>query len=124
MGGPFGYVGQQTNDGLADNPRKNCSMLKASFAFGIMNCIFFFFTFLFALWVGHHNRPEYDRHHRRDRTILEPATITSQPQEQPSPCDHLSSLFIVAGILHLCVCSEQGRGYDTCMERFKAEWNG
>ena len=49
--GPFGYVGAQTNDGLADNPRKNCSMLKASFAFGIMNTIFFFFTFVsFLRW--------------------------------------------------------------------------
>lgn len=83
--GPFGYVGQQTNDGLADNPRKNCSMLKASFAFGIMNCIFFFFTFLFALWVGHHNRPEYDRHHRRDRTIVETRTRHSRSPRYSSP---------------------------------------
>jgi hypothetical protein len=44
--GPFGYVGDQTGDSLADNPRKNCSMLKASFAFGIMNIVFFFFTFV------------------------------------------------------------------------------
>lgn len=47
--GPFGYVGQQTNDGLARNPKKNCSMLKASFAFGIMNIVFFFFTFVSGL---------------------------------------------------------------------------
>jgi hypothetical protein len=42
--GPFGYVGRQTGNHLADNLHKNCSMLKASFAFGIMNTIFFFFT--------------------------------------------------------------------------------
>ena len=100
--GPFGYVGAQTNDGLADNPRKNCSMLKASFAFGIMNTIFFFFTFvsflrwgykdmlltnfkLFALWVGHHNRPEYDRHHRRDRTVVTTRTRSSRSPRYSSP---------------------------------------
>ena len=44
--GPFGYVGRQTGDPLADHLKKNCSMLKASFAFGIMNTIMFFFTFV------------------------------------------------------------------------------
>ncbi|KAF2132047.1 hypothetical protein P153DRAFT_334539 [Dothidotthia symphoricarpi CBS 119687] len=38
---------------------RQCAMLKASWAFGIMNCIFFFFTFLLALLVH--------RHHRNDR---------------------------------------------------------
>jgi hypothetical protein len=50
--GPFGYVGEQTGDGLADNPRKNCSMLKASFAFAIMNIVFFFFTFVSSISSG------------------------------------------------------------------------
>jgi len=43
--GPFGYL-----TGSVPYPYghfgKNCSMLKASFAFGIMNCFFFFFTFV------------------------------------------------------------------------------
>lgn len=33
---------------------KPCAMLKASFAFGIMNCIFFFLTFFFSLLVHRH----------------------------------------------------------------------
>jgi len=41
--GPFGYLA-----GNAPHPfihfNKYCSMLKTSFAFGIMNCFFFFFT--------------------------------------------------------------------------------
>ncbi|KAF2454332.1 hypothetical protein BDY21DRAFT_291731 [Lineolata rhizophorae] len=52
---------------------KGCAMVKASFAFGIMNCIFFFITSLLALMVSHHHRDEvvvrrshYPRHsHRR-----------------------------------------------------------
>ncbi|RDL31011.1 Uncharacterized protein BP5553_09800 [Venustampulla echinocandica] len=55
---------------------KTCAMLKASFAFGIMNCIFFFFTSFLAFWVGRghsHDKKDsyvrethYSRHgHRR-----------------------------------------------------------
>ncbi|ORY19844.1 hypothetical protein BCR34DRAFT_620834 [Clohesyomyces aquaticus] len=42
-----------TISGNVWRPRTNktCAMLKASFAFGIMNCIFFFLTFIFALLV-------------------------------------------------------------------------
>jgi len=69
--GPFGYVGGQVNNPLSYHLNKNCAMLKASFAFGIMNIIFFFFTFFLALWVGHHNRGEYDRPARRERTVYE-----------------------------------------------------
>ncbi|MCJ1247428.1 hypothetical protein MMC30_004642 [Trapelia coarctata] len=35
---------------------KTCSMLKASFAFGIMNCIFFFVTFVMAYFMHRHER--------------------------------------------------------------------
>lgn len=44
--GPFGYVGGQVNNPLSYHLNKNCAMLKASFALGIMNIIFFFFTFV------------------------------------------------------------------------------
>jgi len=44
--GVFGYVGSQTNSQWAADLNKNCAMLKAAFAFGIMNCIFFFITFV------------------------------------------------------------------------------
>jgi sugar phosphate permease len=57
--GPFGYVGVQTNNGLALNLNKNCGMLKACFAFGIMNTIFFFFTSLISLWVRSKHRDDY-----------------------------------------------------------------
>ncbi|KIW01517.1 uncharacterized protein PV09_06995 [Verruconis gallopava] len=82
--GPFGYVGRQTGNGLANDEHKNCSMLKASFAFGVMNVVFFFFTFLLAIWVGHHNRPEYDRHTRR--TVVETRHRSSRsPRYSNSP---------------------------------------
>lgn len=44
--GPFGYFGRQSDSSWAANINKNCAMLKASFALGIMNCIFFFITFV------------------------------------------------------------------------------
>jgi len=52
---------------------KTCAMLKASWAFGIMNCIFFAFTALLALMVGRGSEKKvvvrethYSRHgHRR-----------------------------------------------------------
>lgn len=42
--GPL-YVSGNVNTPYIDF-NKDCSMLKASFAFGIMNCFFFFFTFV------------------------------------------------------------------------------
>ena len=44
--GILGAIGQLSGNKWAMNANKNCAMLKASFAFGIMNCIFFFFTFV------------------------------------------------------------------------------
>ncbi|KAI9656194.1 MAG: hypothetical protein M1821_004856 [Bathelium mastoideum] len=57
--GPFGYYGRQSGSPWAANINKPCAMLKASFAFGIMNIIFFFITFLLALLIHrHHREPE------------------------------------------------------------------
>ncbi|KAK0516202.1 hypothetical protein JMJ35_000805 [Cladonia borealis] len=50
--GPNGVSG---SSGLHINTNKTCAMLKASFAFGIMNCIFFFITSLILLTM-HRNR--------------------------------------------------------------------
>lgn len=63
--GPFGYYGN--NSGLAVNLNKNCSMLKASWALGIMNTIFFFFTFLLALLLHRHHREVVVKEVRRSR---------------------------------------------------------
>ncbi|KAJ9643959.1 hypothetical protein H2201_008097 [Coniosporium apollinis] len=49
--GPFGYLGSQTGSRWAVNVNKTCAMLKASFAFGIMNVIFFFITFCIGTTV-------------------------------------------------------------------------
>ena len=35
---------------------KTCTMLKASWAFGIMNCIFFFITAILAMLMHRHER--------------------------------------------------------------------
>lgn len=44
--GPNGFSG---SSGVHLNTDKTCAMLKASFAFGIMNCIFFFITSMILL---------------------------------------------------------------------------
>jgi len=54
--GPFGYYGRNSGSPWAYNLDKNCSMLKASWVFGIMNIIFFFITFILALFLHRHQR--------------------------------------------------------------------
>jgi hypothetical protein len=70
----FGDAGSVSATGFHLSTNKTCAMLKASFAFGIMNCIFFAITSLLALFVGRGHREErvvvkethYSRHgHRR-----------------------------------------------------------
>lgn len=51
----FGDVGVDVT-GFHVKTDKVCALLKASFAFGIMNCIFFSITSLLALFVGRGNR--------------------------------------------------------------------
>lgn len=75
--GPFGYA--QLN-GFHVSVDKTCAMLKACFAFGIMNCIFFFFTSVLAWFHGdrhekevyrresHHHRSSSGHHHHRHRS--------------------------------------------------------
>jgi hypothetical protein len=63
--GPFGFYGY--GDGLASDPNKNCSMLKASWAFGIMNIIFFFFTSVLAVFMHRHQRTVVAKEGRRSR---------------------------------------------------------
>jgi len=48
----FGVLGTADVNGLTVAISKTCALLKASFAFGIMNCIFFFITSLMACAVG------------------------------------------------------------------------
>jgi len=48
----FGALGSATINGFRWDVDKTCAMLKASWAFAIMNCIFFFFTSMLALFVG------------------------------------------------------------------------
>ncbi|KAJ5774113.1 hypothetical protein N7457_009009 [Penicillium paradoxum] len=53
--GPFGSWGQRTDNPLALDINKTCAMLKASFAFGIMEAVFFFWTGLLALFLHRSN---------------------------------------------------------------------
>jgi hypothetical protein len=46
----FGILGSATLGGYGINVDKVCGLLKASWIFGIMNCIFFFFT-AFLSWM-------------------------------------------------------------------------
>ena len=52
----LGAVGSITYKGVDIQTDRTCAMLKASWAFGIMNCIFFFITGLIALVLGGRNR--------------------------------------------------------------------
>jgi hypothetical protein len=57
-----GSLGSVNVNGFDVKTNKVCAMLKACFAFGIMNCIFFFITSLLALFVG--------RGQERDRVVV------------------------------------------------------
>ncbi|KAJ5895108.1 hypothetical protein N7495_006799 [Penicillium taxi] len=61
--GPFGEYGQRIDNNLHLEINKTCAMLKASFALGIMEIVFFFFTALLALFL--HSR------HQRDVVVKE-----------------------------------------------------
>ncbi|KAF1814170.1 hypothetical protein P152DRAFT_262698 [Eremomyces bilateralis CBS 781.70] len=63
--GPFGYYGREGGNEWSVNLNKNCAMLKASFAFGIMNTLFFFFTAFLAWWMHRSNDKEVVRHSHR-----------------------------------------------------------
>lgn len=51
--GPFGSI---VYTGETPNFNKTCSMLKASFALGIMEVVFFSFTAFFSLMIFRHHR--------------------------------------------------------------------
>ncbi|KEF51378.1 uncharacterized protein A1O9_12527 [Exophiala aquamarina CBS 119918] len=63
--GPFGYYGRTSGSSWAININKNCAMLKASWAFAIMNVIFFFITFILALFLHRHERVVVTKEVRR-----------------------------------------------------------
>lgn len=54
--GPFGSYGLQIHSPLSLNLNKTCAMLKTSFALGIMEVAFFFWTALLALFIHQKNR--------------------------------------------------------------------
>ena len=58
--GPFGLPGKQAGNPLAKDLKKTCSMLKASFAIGIMEVLFFMWTAILAffLHLGHRKENE------------------------------------------------------------------
>jgi len=62
---------------------KHCAMLKASFAFGIMNCIFFAITSLLALFVG--------RGKSRDKVVVKETHYSRHGHRSGSHRSHRSS---------------------------------
>lgn len=48
----LGFFGSFNGNGVSVSTNKTCAMLKACFAFGIMNCIFFFLTAVLAWFHG------------------------------------------------------------------------
>ncbi|KAL4865248.1 hypothetical protein BDV12DRAFT_153742 [Aspergillus spectabilis] len=59
--GPFGAYGRQSGNDLADDLNKTCKMLKACFALGIMEVVFFFWTAFWAVWIYRRSAPERER---------------------------------------------------------------
>ena len=64
----FGDFGSAHVSGFTITADQTCAMLKASFAFGIMNCIFFFFTSVLAWFHGDHFEKRYYKETRRYRS--------------------------------------------------------
>lgn len=65
--GIFGYYGRESGDDgpWSANINKNCAMLKASWAFGIMNTIFFFITTILAFLLRRKEKESSERVVRR-----------------------------------------------------------
>lgn len=71
----FGAFGNANVNGASVKVDKTCAMLKACFAFGIMNCIFFFITSLLACMVGRgHERA--GRHGRDEKVYVRETHVT------------------------------------------------
>lgn len=62
-----GTNGVSGSSGLSASIKKECAMQKACFAFGIMNCIFFFITFLILLFM-HRTKDSDDKNNVRYET--------------------------------------------------------
>ncbi|RMZ92676.1 hypothetical protein DV736_g99, partial [Chaetothyriales sp. CBS 134916] len=83
--GPFGYYGAVGGSRWAVDLNKNCAMLKASWVFGIMNTIMFFFTFVLALFLHRHHQEtteiRFDEHpYLSDTVYLDHAGTTLYPK--------------------------------------------
>ncbi|KAL4796742.1 hypothetical protein BDV19DRAFT_76320 [Aspergillus venezuelensis] len=85
--GPFGAYGRQTNNDLADDLDKTCKMLKACFAIGIMEVIFFSWTAFWALWIYRRSAPS-----DRDRGVVvkESTTVRRRSHSHGSRRGHSS----------------------------------
>jgi len=69
-----GTNGISGNNPLSLNTNKTCAMLKASFAFGIMNIIFFAITSFLLLFM----------HRNRDEVVYEKSTRTTKRRSHDS----------------------------------------
>lgn len=79
-----GSLGSVSINGFRLTTNKTCSMLKASFAFGIMNIIFFFITSLIACFVGR-------GHSKKDTYVRETHTVRHGHRRSGSHRSHRSS---------------------------------
>jgi hypothetical protein len=77
----FGIFGSAHVNGVDASTDKTCAMLKASWAFGIMNCVFFFFTAILAWFHG-------DRQTTSDRTTYRRETHVHRHAHRSSRSPH------------------------------------
>jgi hypothetical protein len=78
----LGIFSQADFEAYGVTVNKTCSMLKACWAFGIMNCIFFFITSLLAAFLG-------GRHEKREKEVV--VTRTRRSGSHRSHRSHRSS---------------------------------
>ena len=78
--GPFGSWGAQLHTPYGVDINKTCALLKTSFAFGIMNIIFFAFTSFLALLIH--------RHHRSERVVTRRESHSSRHASRTSGSRH------------------------------------
>jgi hypothetical protein len=64
----FGIFGSAHLNGMSISVNKTCAMLKACFALGIMNCIFFFITAILAILHGNSRAGDEKVVYRERRT--------------------------------------------------------
>ncbi|OAL23807.1 hypothetical protein AYO22_06126 [Fonsecaea multimorphosa] len=105
--GPFGYYGLNSGSHWALHLNKNCALLKASWALGIMNTILFFFTFILALFLHRHERVVVTKENDLPPKVAEgkpsssyPHPLEAKPKELPRSRRDEGEVILACNLYH------------------------